>query len=224
MLDISRILRERKNRSNRLDLPFQNFFPAAEQCADAARAVLDKKVTENLVPLIERAAIIGMVTAVEVYYKDVLNLVFKLYPIENYESQIRRLHARKYDILDLVRIHQNKIDPIEVILSSFSFQSVDAIDNVFSIFTEGGFISGIVGMRIRDKREPEKEVEWTPDMLEGMRRIFNLRHELVHDQSRHDIITEEIVEDLWNTIAMVIASDFVLPGIIGEKIEANRDS
>ena len=74
--DIQQILRARTNRRGRLAIPINNFRESINQCIVGGETVLGGSVDVNVRALVERAAVISTVTAVEVYFRYILELIF----------------------------------------------------------------------------------------------------------------------------------------------------
>lgn len=119
----------------------------------------------------------------------------------------------------MVSVYSHKIHPLELVVSAQSFQNVDRIEKVFSKFIEKGFWSTVLSLQVREKNNPEKIVTWSDEDLSGLKAIFELRHELVHDYARRSFLTEDIIVKLWQSAHMVFGSDIVLSNVFSE----NRD-
>jgi len=218
-MDHRQILQSRTNRGTRLARPYENFFETVQQCIKAGEAILNGSFAPEFTPLMERSVVISTVTAIEVYYRDILDSIFKYCSPDYFEPKLKQLHPEKYDISDLLAIYRHQIHPLELIATSLSFQNIDKIDRVFSKFSESGFWEKLFKLQVRVKDKPEDIATWTKDDLLGLKATFDLRHELVHDPARRSFLNESIVDNLWKSAHMVFGSDLILT----QAMVANRD-
>jgi len=216
---VSQLLQARANRETRLGTPLVNFVKTIVQCASAGELMLSGAIDPKIATLVERSAVISTVTAVEVYYRDTLNLIFRNCDPAFFEPHLKQLFPEKFDISELIEIYRHRIHPLELILSAQSFQNLDRIDQVFSRFLSGGLLGNIVGLSIRRKGDPGEGATLTQDDLAAVKCIFALRHELVHDPALHSFFIEKTLNDIWSTGAMVLSSDIMLM----KGIKDNRD-
>jgi hypothetical protein len=75
-MDIKQVLQARANRRTRVGRPFSNFFENVQQCIAAGELILSGSIDPMFTTLIERSAVISSVTAIEVYYRDILDSSF----------------------------------------------------------------------------------------------------------------------------------------------------
>jgi hypothetical protein len=219
-MDIERILSTRGNRATRTGKPFHVFHGAWSQCLNAGRSLLDSP-TQPHATLLERSAIITTVTAIEVYYKDVLDGIFRICDPTFFEPHLKRIHATKYDITDLIAFHRNRVHPLELIAASQSFQNTDAIDSVFSKFLGRGLWTSVLDLQVRVKDQPDTECKFDHSNLEDMKALFSLRHELVHDPARRPVFDKRCHNTMVAAAFMVFGSDIVLMEMIAEHQDPN---
>lgn len=221
-MDHHQVLRARENRKTRLARPFENFYESFEQCINGGWARLRGEFPPEFTLLLERSIIISAVTAVEVYYRDMLDAIFRYCTPTFLEPKLKHLHPEKYDIIDVLNIYMHKIHPVELISSNQSFHNVEKIDKIFSKFTDKGFWTSVLELKACiGKLEPEKAATWTNDDFEGLKAIFNLRHELVHDPARRAFFNYEVVQDLGKSMHMVFGSDLILCKVITDNMRAS---
>jgi hypothetical protein len=103
----------RANRASRLARPFENFFQSVSPCIDAADLVLAGSIDARFTPLLERSVVISTVTAIEVYYRDMLDSIFRICKPSFFVPRLRQLHSEKYDITDVIEIYKLGIHPLE---------------------------------------------------------------------------------------------------------------
>lgn len=219
-MDIKQVLQARANRRTRVERPFANFFEMVQQCIAAGDLILSGSIDPKVTTLIERSAVISTVTAIEVYYRDILDFIFRYCTPTFFEPHIKQLFPEKFDISDLLEVYRHQVHPLELVSAAQSFQNADRIDKVFSKFlSRGGLWENVLQLQVRVKDDPATESSFTRDELVALRRVFDLRHELVHDPARRSFFTEQTVEDLWAATHMIFGSDIVLTQVI----QANRD-
>lgn len=219
-MDIKQVLQARANRRTRVERPFANFFEIVQQCIAAGDLILSGSIDPKVTTLIERSAVISTVTAIEVYYRDILDFIFRYCTPTFFEPHIKQLFPEKFDISDLLEVYRHQVHPLELVSAAQSFQNADRIDKVFSKFlSRGGLWENVLQLQVRVKDDPATESSFTRDELVALRRVFDLRHELVHDPARRSFFTEQTVEDLWAATHMIFGSDIVLTQVI----QANRD-
>lgn len=210
------ILKTRVNRKTRLARPFDNFYESIQQCITGASALLKGEVAPQFSLLLERSIVITAVTAIEVYYRDMLDAIFRHCTEEFLEPKLKHLHSEKYDIIDILDIYRHRIHPVELITSNQSFQNAERIDKVFSNFTSGNFWKIVLNLHVSldPDFKPENVHVLKDDDLKGLQNIFKLRHELVHDPARKAFFTYEVLQNLEKSQAMVWVSDLVLVQVI----------
>ncbi|MBB97750.1 MAG: hypothetical protein CML68_24520 [Rhodobacteraceae bacterium] len=84
--------------------------------------------------LLERSVVITFVTHVEVYFRDMLDAIFRQCSPNFFVPKLKHIHNIKYDIEDLIEIYKRQIHPLELVSSEVSFQNTDKIEKVFSKF------------------------------------------------------------------------------------------
>ena len=214
-MNIERILATRGNRTTRGGKPFHVFHNSFSQCLSAGQSLLDSP-NQPHAALLERAAVITTVTAIEVYYKDVLDGIFRICDSTFFEPHLKRIHQTKYDITDLITFHRKSIHPLELIASSVSFQNAEAIDSVFSNFLGKSLWSSVLGLQVRIADKPETECKFDHTHLEDLKQIFALRHELVHDPAHVPVFNQQCYDQIASAGFLVFGSDIILMKMITE--------
>ena len=213
-MDHRQILQARKNRKTRLARPFENFLESFDQCEKAGEALLKGAFDPEFVPLLERSIVISAVTAIEVYYRDMLDGIFKYCSPEFFEPKLKYLHAEKYDIVELLNVYRHGIHPLELVSQNQSFQNTDQIERVFSKFLGKGFWDSVLNLQVRLKEKPEDIITWSNDDLEGLKATFTLRHELIHNPARAAFLTQRVLDNLNNSFNIVFGSDLLLAKVM----------
>jgi hypothetical protein len=219
-MDIDRIIQSKLNRQSREGKPFNILYDSFRELISASNHILE----DSSFPyshLLERSISITAVTAIETYYKDILDIIFRICDPDFFKPVLKEIHKSKYDINELILMHEKSIHPLELIAANQSFQSIETIDSIFSKFLKKSLWGKIIGMQVRIKDNPDSVSAFEASNLEDLRKIFNIRHELVHNpNSKEKIITEEFVILLQTSRYMVFGSNMV----ITEMINANMDN
>lgn len=209
-MNISQILQSKRNRAERFGRPFNIFHDSFDQCAKAGQMALGKSLPDQVSLLVERSAVISTVTAIEVFYKDMLAICFRACKPDYYEPHLKQLHTEKFDIGDLIEFEKNGVHPLDIVLASQSFQNIERIDRVFSKFLpKSGLWGSIIGMKVRLKEHPDNVSKFEGSSLEKMKRLFDLRHELVHDPVRRSFFTHETLDWMYCSAHLVMGSHLV---------------
>lgn len=223
-MDPKQVIQTRVNRQTRLARPYSNFAETFKQCKGAGKAILRGDIEPEFMQLLERSSVITAVTAIEVYYRDILDYIFRYCSPNFFLPHIKQLHSEKFDIAELLEIYQHQIHPLELISSAQSFQNVDRIDKVFSKFVGKSLWDSVLNLRVRQKDLPETEINWRREDLDGLRRTFELRHELVHDPARRSFFTQSTLSDLWSAESMIFGSDFILCRVLAENKDPDLEN
>jgi len=219
-MDIRQILQSRANRKTRIDRPFSNFFETVQQCTSAGELIVSGSLDPKITGLVERSAVISTVTAIEVYYRGIIDFIFRYCTPAFFEPHLKHLFPEKFEISDLLDAYRHNLHPLELVSAAQSFQNADRIDKTFAKFLNNqGLWKSVFQLQVRLKDKPSTECSFSHEELVALKRIFDLRHELVHDPARRAFFTEKTLEDIWASAHLVFGSDIVL----SEAIQANRD-
>lgn len=218
-MDFAKVLRNREIRQSRHARPFLNLMEGANQCLEAGRKVVKSEDISSHSRLLERSVVITFVTHVEVYFRDMLDSVFRNCDPEYFLPSLKHIHQNKYGIDELIEIYQNQINPLELVSGDMSFQNTDKIEKVFSRFLGKSLWNSAINLKVRIKDAPETAYGFEPEYLEGLKRVFSLRHELVHNPMGTKHLTEKVLDDIDNSLGLIFAVDCVL----SEMLLAHRD-
>ena len=210
MPDFDEVVSNREIRALRHSRPYQNLRDAADQCNKAGRDLLEAPTEGAHSKLLERSVVITFVTHVEVYFRDMLDAIFRQCSPDFFVPKLKHIHNIKYDIEDLLDIYERQIHPLELVSSDASFQNTEKIEKIFSKFLGKSLWGEAISAKIRIKDRPETAVCFSPEYLSGLKRIFSLRHELVHNPKQDFRLTAEILKDIDNADGLLLAVDVVL--------------
>ena len=218
-LDITKVLYGRAARESREGEPIKQVLAVWEEIDGAITHLLQNSDT-RFQSILERSIPIISVTTIETYYRDMLDGIFRVCSPNFYKPILNEIHKDKYDINDLVTLHEKSIHPLEMVSVAQNFQSVEAIEKVFSKFMKKGFWNSVLGAAVRAKEAPDQIVEIKNEYLESLRKLFKLRHELVHNPNHNlKIITEDLRDDIAASFMVVFASDLQLNRMFHENMD-----
>lgn len=208
-MDIKSFLENRVERKTAVGKPFGVFEMATRKCYEAVDYMLVSQKDQHA-QLLERAVVVSMVSAIEVYCKDTLDLIFKYCDPVFFEPFLKQIHPRKYDISELVDFYRHRVHPLELISANQSFQNAEAIDAIFGKFLGKSLWGSVFGMRLRVKDDPETELELQAFMLDELKQVFALRHKLVHYPTSKPLNLKEIAYQIQLVTVFFMGVDIVL--------------
>lgn len=213
------LLRARELRKLRSSRPFLNYLDWSKQCIRAGQLILNERIETSISSLLERASVITLITAGEVYCRDILNFIFGYCDRDFFAGNLKKIYPEKLDIAEVIELHDNEIHPLELVANSLSFQSIQQIDRVFSLFLDKSLWSTILtrdyafAERIEDISDTNI-LRWEESDLIKFQELFDLRHEIVHDPSGTAFFSEEVLDWMDAGISMMVGVDLVLSSVI----------
>lgn len=219
-IDIEKVKSNNLARESRDRRPIRAFMDLFSATDSALKEVAELGASEATKETLAKSHLINVVTAVEVYYRDMLDLVFKTCKPESFEEKLKKLHDKSYKIDDLIAIYVNRIHPLELVSSNLSFQNINNIEKTFTTLIGTSFFKQAKQLKWRLKDKPEVECEIFHSDFEAMQEVFKERHLLIHNPNRNLSTSLGSTEDRINSImGVVIASDLVLMQFINENID-----
>lgn len=219
MQDFDQVVLNREIRALRHSRPYHNLRDAVDLCKQAGQDLLENETAGAHLQLLERSVVITFVTHVEVYFRDMLDAIFRQCDPDFFIPKLKLIHNLKYDIEDLLDIYRRQIHPLELVSSDASFQNKDKIDKVFSKFLGKSLWGEAIGVKIRMKERPETVVCFEPEYLIGLERVFELRHELVHNPRQDFRLNADILKDIDNADGLLLAVDIVLCQMLTDHVD-----
>jgi hypothetical protein len=224
-IDIDKVKSNNLARESRDRRPINAFMELYSATESALKEVAALGASETTKETLVKSHLINVVTAVEVYFRDMLDSVFRLCNPEAFESKLKKLHDKNYKIDDLLAIYVNQIHPLELVANNLSFQNISNIEKTFSTLTGKPFFKKAKQMKWRLKDKPELECEINHTDIETLQEIFEERHLLIHnpnsDLKASLISTEERIDSI---LGVIMASDLVLTQFINENIDPEISS
>lgn len=220
-MDIEKIKSNKESRESRENRPIRAFVELYNATDSALKEVVQLGASEATIETLVKSHIINVVTAVEVYFRDMLDSVFRMCQRESFESKLKKLHDKSYKIDDLLVIYVNQINPLELVANSLSFQNIENIEKTFSTLIDKPFFKQTKQITWRLKDNPEVECNIDHSDIERLESIFKERHLLIHNPNRglstSLISTQERIDSV---LGVVMASDLILT----QFINGNTDS
>nr|WP_321482589.1 HEPN domain-containing protein [uncultured Cohaesibacter sp.] len=209
-MSFKKVIDNREIRAQRHTQPYLNLREAIDQCKEAGQKLVNDEIIGDHRNLLERSVVIAFVTHVEVYFRDMLDAIFKHCNPDFFIPKLKQIHNIKYDIEDLIDIYRKQIHPLELVSSDISFQNADKIEKIFSKFLEKGLWGETLKLRLRVQDKPETETGCNQECIQSLSAIFSLRHELVHNPRNDFKLTEEILNNIVYADFLLLAADVVL--------------
>lgn len=219
-MDIDRIIKNREARDSRNSRPISAFMELYKATDKALKEVQNLNASKETQETLVKSHVINIVTAVEVFYRDMLDSVFKMCAPSSFEDKLKKLHDKSYKIDDLIAMYVNKIHPLELIASNHSFQNTDTIDKVFTIVIGKPFFKQVRHIKWRLKDNEHSESEATQEDILALQDLFEYRHLLIHNPNQSLKASIEVIENQINSIfGVVMASDLIMSQYINENID-----
>ncbi|PTO95124.1 hypothetical protein CWO08_12380 [Vibrio sp. 10N.286.48.B8] len=221
-MNINKINKNIAAKNSRNPRPFATFFDISESTSKAMAEVSSLSVSDETLVTLKNNQIINMVTAVEVYFRDILDAIFKMCERESFEGKLKKLHDKNYKIDEVIAIYENKIHPLELISTSLGFQNTDNINKVFSTLLGDRFIPNLLKLKWKLAKDSDEEASklYMSD-VENLQELFDIRHHLIHNPHKMSTIPDEKIEVLFESMyGFILASDFAFT----EFINANSKS
>ncbi|MEZ9337200.1 hypothetical protein AB4176_04885 [Vibrio splendidus] len=93
-MNINKINKNIAAKNSRNPRPFATFFDISESTSKAMAEVSSLSVSDETLVTLKNNQIINMVTAVEVYFRDMLDAIFKMCERESFEGKLKKLHDK----------------------------------------------------------------------------------------------------------------------------------
>jgi len=224
-MNIAKITNNTKAKKSREVRPLCAFLELFNSTNSALEEVSGLGASNATKDTLLKGHVINTVTAVEVYYRDMLDSVFRLCKPSSFNDKLKKLHDKSYKIDDLIELFINRVHPLELVASSLSFQNTQSIDKIFTILIGKPFFEHAKQLKWRLAENPKNEFEITHEDIKTLQEIFEERHQLIHNPSRHFTLSEEIIMDkIGSVLGIIMASDLVLTQFINENIDPELTS
>lgn len=196
-MNIDDIKNNINNRKSRLGQPIKIFdenMLSILKCLPKIENIQDLE----LKLLLQKSTIISSVTYFEVYFRDMLDAIFRMCKREAYISIIDKIHPQKYTVSEYIELDDNGIHPLELISFNLNFQNINNVNKVFSILLNVDFIN-----KVQDYKYRINNIEFNTDseIIKSVKTVLDYRHELVHNPKNEyqplDLNIINSVPNLW---------------------------
>ena len=208
-MDINKINKNRDARNSRHPRPFATFMDISQATTNAMEEIATLELSVNTKNTLKNNQIINMVTAVEVYFRDMIDAIFRMCDRDVFDSKLRKLHDKNYKIDEVIAIYENKIHPLELISASHSFQNTENINKVFSTLTDDRFIAKLLKLKWKMSGSEDKDAhQLYKQDVDNLQELFEIRHFLIHNPHKTESISQEKFEELINSMyGFIMAAD-----------------
>ena len=218
-MNIVKITNNTKAKKSRNARPLNAFLDLYSSTDKALKEVSKLNASEETQKTLLKSHVINTVTAVEVYYRDMIDSVFRLCKPSSFENKLKKLHDNSYKIDDLIDMYVHHIHPLELVASSLSFQNIYNIDKIFTILIEKPFFKQIKQIKWRIK-DTLAESEASHDDIQSLEDLFTERHQLIHNPNIDFSTTiDDIEKKICSVLNVIMASDLVITQFINENLD-----
>ncbi len=218
-MNIVKITNNTKAKKSRNARPLSAFLDLYSSTDKALKEVSKLNASEETQKTLLKSHVINTVTAVEVYYRDMIDSVFRLCKPSSFENKLKKLHDNSYKIDDLIDMYVHHIHPLELVASSLSFQNIYNIDKIFTILIEKPFFKQIKQIKWRIK-DTLAESEASHDDIQSLEDLFTERHQLIHNPNIDFSTTiDDIEKKICSVLNVIMASDLVITQFINENLD-----
>lgn len=223
--NIEKVLLQRALRETRSSNAFENFMSQLELIEELYVDIEQTISSPRLVQQARKQAIISLVSALEVFFKDTLKNTYDSGAFEN--SQLLRSIPKHFFLNDIENIINHKISIGELLASIFTFHSLNSINKVFSGLIGENFFTQINQFTFEVEFEKEKshdDVKKTTirhedyKIYQKIEELYSLRPFITHDQPEKSIISEFQVQ---NYLSAANLFAFVIDNYLKELIQSN---
>lgn len=208
-MELTEILKVRKNRNTRDARPFKNYAASHNKLFTCLKKIVQER--DEIKEILINSIIIGEVTSIEVYCKDILDAFFKICNPDFYKKTLKDIHKNKYDIDDLIFMHEKSIHPLELISFNQSFQNLSMIDSYFSKVLKIKVIEEIKALKVRKDEKSDIITFDDAEIFEQTDLLFKTRHELVHNPANGmNIKIEDVEKMLFHSMIFIFGLDLIL--------------
>lgn len=223
--NVEKVLLQRALRKTRGKNAFENFLSQMELIEELYVDVEQNISSPRLVQQARKQAIISLVSALEVFFKDTLKNTYDSGAFE--DSQLLRNIPKHFFLNDIENIIKHKVSVGELLASIFTFHSLRSINKVFSGLIGMNFFNQINRFEFEIEVEEEKkhdDIKKTTILHEDykvyqrMEELYSLRPFITHDQPEKSIISEYQVQNFLGTANLFA---FVTDNYLKELIQQN---
>lgn len=219
-MEITKIIDNSKARQSRNNQPIKAFVDLFDSTDLALKEIASLSVSQTTYETLLRSHIINTVTAIEVYYRDKLDSVFKLCKPESFTNKLKSWHDKSYKIDELIELYVHKVHPLELIANNLNFQNTHNIEKTFTTLLGKSFFKEIKSIKWRLSKSPENEYEVNHTDIDILQELFDERHKLIHNpHANFSKFQENALEKINAVLGVIMASDIVISKFINDNID-----
>ena len=218
------------NRSQRRQehpTPSHAFRVGANKALNVLTELKELEASVQLLDYVLKANVVYFVTLFEVYFRDMLDLIFKVCKPEIFISKIDKIHERKYKFSEILSLSSSATNPLDLLASSLNFQKWSFIEETFSL------LLGVKSFKEEAKKtiwtvskevpaENAQEIQLHDDDFLRLERLLSMRHNFVHDPNPIVKIDEHEVmyELLGAATSVVVSCDICINEFISKNVKS----
>jgi hypothetical protein len=230
--NVEKVLLQRALRKTRSESAFENFLSQLELIEELYVDIEQNISSPILVQQARKQAIISLVSALEVFFKDTLKNAYDSNVFEDSEL-LHNIHKHFY-LNDIENIIKHKISVGELLASLFTFHSLRSINKVFSGLIGRNFFNQVNQFEFEIEVEQEKNhngIKKTTILQEDykvyqrMQQLYSLRPFITHDQPEKSTISEYQVQNFIGTANLfAFVTDNYLKELIQYKLKKQAEA
>jgi len=200
------ILRWKRNSEAKLHLPFKAVSNTYQDIKTAEKELCHLEMSNRTRWMVQKGYVIMMVSAVEVYFRDMFDFMIKQSLKYGHTVKLQGLHKKRYDVDEIHSHIQDEISPYELVVNSVNFQNYKAIEEAYAHLLSKSLWKGAKAIKI--KRKEGKDFSIDDRHLGSFRRLLKLRHELIHQSFHADSgISQSDKDGIIDTLFVLKAAD-----------------
>jgi len=202
---VIKIKEQEKSRQTRSARPFVNFMKKVDTANKLYKEIRTKINEIELVKEAKNQFIIVLITAFEVYFRDLFKVVFKLCNNEKvYEGCLRINIDQKFTLKDLIHIYKDDLKIEDIILQCVNFQNMYSVDEVFSALVNKKVIAELSVGEFVTGGPKKLNISLPRDWFKEINELLDLRHKTVHDINFLIEIDDKRIEKFLNYLYIFI--------------------
>lgn len=216
-----KITLQRSLRNTRSLSPINNFFGQLELIENLYFEIEKNIESHKLIQQARRQLVISLVSALEVYFKDLLMQSYDSGVFEN--SYLVKVMNRRFLLSDIKNIIDNKFTVGEILASIFTFNNLKSVNKVFSGLIGMNFFKELNDFEFELKSPvsddggtahfTEKTTLLTEDrrIYSTLKELYSLRPFITHDQPEKSSISEFQVHYFLSAVGLftVVVDDYL---------------
>jgi hypothetical protein len=217
---VQKIKSQTKLNKSRKKNPIVTFLGKVLTAEELLKEIENKIIKKELINEARTQYVIALVTAFEVYFKDLLIYIFDNCKREIvYDNCNKIKFDEKYSFIQLLEFYKNKIEIQEIIRVSKNFQNIDIVFDVFGNLTGMNLSKEIENYTADFHR---LKVTVTKELKNELIQLLKKRHELTHEIDGELNIKKDETDDYFKSMIIFIVvidklinKEFISKNLIG---------